>query len=103
MGRKIPYTFITKRNKNKKSFLNRLILHELCDIGLQAIAPRLILEKALRPVEERGTLQTVRKIKTSLAQICGYGLANGVMERDYTLDLKGASMPPQATHPRDYY
>ncbi|APG23909.1 tyrosine-type recombinase/integrase [Syntrophotalea acetylenica] len=57
-----------------------------------------ILEKVLRPIEDRGTLETAHRVRGTLSQIMRYGVACGLCERDATVDLRGALKPIQRKH-----
>jgi hypothetical protein len=80
-GDKFLTTLSQKEKKTKKSFLKRFILPELGNVSLQDITPRLILEKVLRPVEERGALQTVKKINCNSQKSCDHMLESPVTGR----------------------
>lgn len=57
-----------------------------------------ILERVLRPIEERGTLETAHRVRGVLSQVMRYGVACGLCERDATVDLRGALKPIQRKH-----
>jgi integrase len=62
------------------------------------LVAREILEKVLRPIEERGTLETAHRVRGTLSQIMRYGVACGLCERDATVDLRGALKPIRRKH-----
>lgn len=62
------------------------------------LVAREILEKVLRPIEERGTLETAHRVRGTLSQIMRYGVACGLCERDATADLRGALKPILRKH-----
>jgi integrase len=62
------------------------------------LVAREILEKVLRPIEDRGTLETAHRIRGALSQIMRYGVACGLCERDATVDLRGALKPIRRKH-----
>ncbi|MDR1312258.1 MAG: site-specific integrase [Deltaproteobacteria bacterium] len=65
---------------------------------LDRITPPTVLNEVLRPIEAEGKLETLYSVKTILSQIFRYAVANGLMERDFTLDLKGAFPPKKPEH-----
>jgi integrase len=62
------------------------------------LVAREILEKVLRPIEDRGTLETAHRVRGTLSQIMRYGVACGLCERDATVDLRGALKPIRRKH-----
>jgi integrase len=58
----------------------------------------MILELVLRPLEKRGILETVHRVKSLLNQIFQYGLACGQIERNPISDLTGAIPYPVSVH-----
>ncbi len=62
------------------------------------LVAREILEKVLRPIEDRGTLETAYRVRGTLSQIMRYGIACGLCERDATVDLRGALKPIRRKH-----
>jgi len=62
------------------------------------LVAREILEKVLRPIQDRGTLETAHRVRGTLSQIMRYGVACGLCERDATVDLRGALKPIQRKH-----
>jgi integrase len=76
-------------NKNTEKHL----IPQLGHVKLDQISPQLILNTVLRPIEETGHLNLAAKIKGYCGQALRYGVALGVVERDFTQDLKGALTP----------
>ncbi len=56
-------------------------------------------KKVLRPIEDRGTLETAHRVRETLSQIMRYGVACGLCERDPTVDLRGDLKPIRRKHP----
>jgi integrase len=62
------------------------------------ITPQLLLEKVLRPMEKRGIIYSAHRVRTIVSQTLRYGVSCGVVERDSTVDLRGALQPIQRQH-----
>lgn len=54
------------------------------------ITPRDVLDKAVRKIEARGSIDTAHRAKQICGQIFRYAVATGLAERDVTTDLRGA-------------
>jgi hypothetical protein len=78
--------------------LNNKILPVIGSLPMDRITTPLVLEKVLRPIEAEGKLETLYSVKTIMSQIFRYAVAGGLMERDFTLDLKGAFPPKKPVH-----
>lgn len=65
---------------------------------ITALSPKIVLDKVLRPLEERGIVYSAHRVKSIISQILRYGVACGLVERDVTADLKGALKPIQRKH-----
>ncbi|MDR1312586.1 MAG: tyrosine-type recombinase/integrase [Deltaproteobacteria bacterium] len=94
-GKFLPL-LVLKSRKVSSIYLEKFVFPGLGDLRPDAITPRTVLEKVLRPLADRPT--TMGKVKTLLSQIFRYSVANGLMERDFTLDLRGAFPPSQVFH-----
>jgi integrase len=57
---------------------------------VSAIGPRDVLEKAVRKIEARGSIDTAHRAKQICGQVFRYAVAVGLAERDVTSDLRGA-------------
>ena len=57
---------------------------------ISTIKPRDVLEKAVRKIEARGSIDTAHRAKQICGQIFRYAVAGGLAERDVTTDLRGA-------------
>jgi len=76
---------------------------------LQLLAPKIgsrpIMEitppellAALRTVEERGNLETARRMRSFAGRVFRYGIATGRAERDLSSDIRDALTAPKVTH-----
>ncbi|MDR3155447.1 MAG: tyrosine-type recombinase/integrase [Deltaproteobacteria bacterium] len=74
-------------------YLDMLVLPVLKDLKVKDVTPRIILDQILRPVEVTGHVETLYRVKTLLSKIFRFAVAAGLMERDFTLDLRGALTP----------
>ncbi len=59
-------------------------------LPIHTIGPRDILDKAIRKIEARGSIDTAHRAKQICGQIFRYAVAIGLAERDVTADLRGA-------------
>ena len=57
---------------------------------ISELGPRTILEKVLRKVEARGSIDTAHRVLQNCGQAFRYAVAVGLAERDVTADLRGA-------------
>jgi integrase len=57
---------------------------------ISSIKPRDVLDKAVRKIEARGSIDTAHRAKQICGQIFRYAVAVGMAERDVTADLRGA-------------
>ena len=57
---------------------------------ISKIKPRDVLDKAVRKVEARGSIDTAHRAKQICGQVFRYAVAVGLAERDVTADLRGA-------------
>jgi integrase len=64
---------------------------------ISTIGPRDVLA-ALKPMETRGALDSLQRVKQVCGQIFRYAVAAGYAERDVTADLKGALAKPAPGH-----
>jgi integrase len=60
------------------------------DMPINTLGPRDVLNKALRKIEARGSIDTAHRAKQICGRIFRYGVAVGLAERDVTSDLRGA-------------
>ena len=85
----------------KKLHMRRLIKDIFPTIGslpITELTPRTILEKVLRPMENRGVGEMTARVKSIIAQACRYGVACGYLDRDPTTDLTGALKKVERGH-----
>ncbi|SDK03725.1 Integrase [Billgrantia gudaonensis] len=52
----------------------------------------------LRKIEARGYIETAHRVKTLCSQVFRYGISTGRVERDPTVDLRGALKPHKTQH-----
>jgi integrase len=57
---------------------------------ISTIKPRDLLDKSVRKIEARGSIDTAHRAKQICGQIFRYAVAIGLAERDVTTDLRGA-------------
>lgn len=86
-----------KTQKKKLIHLTNYVLPALGRLPVNEITPAVILNKLLRPIEERGRIETAHRTKMMCSQIFRYGVATGQAERDPTQDLRGALTPVNAS------
>lgn len=78
--------------------LNRDVLPVIGDTALSDLSSRTILDKVLRPMEDRGAIDLAHRVRGTLSQILRYGVASGLCDRDFTADLRGALKPIPRKH-----
>jgi integrase len=81
----------------KKRWLLTLADPVIGDIPIANLTAPKILE-ALRAVEARGRLETARRLRIVIGQVCSYAISVGRAESNPTAPLKGAIATPQVTH-----
>jgi integrase len=59
-------------------------------MAITGIKPRDVLDKSIRKIEARGSVDTAHRAKQICGQIFRYAVAIGLAERDITADLRGA-------------
>lgn len=57
---------------------------------ISSVGPRDVLNKVLRKIEARGSIDTAHRTKQICGRVFRYGVAIGLAERDVTSDLRGA-------------
>lgn len=81
----------------KAKWLLRLLSQRIGPRPLAEItAPELLA--ALRVVEERGNLETARRMRSFAGRVFRYGIATGRAERDPSFDIRDALTAPKVTH-----
>jgi integrase len=90
--------YALKEAKRKQYLLNRFILPFIGHLTINQLSPRYILEKVLRPIEDKGILETAYKVKSLLSLIFKYGVAIGQVDRNIIADIAGAIPSPNVTH-----
>lgn len=77
--------------------LERDLFPLLGGIGIEEIkAPKLL--EAIRFIEKRGAYETASRALMLCGQVWRYAVASGIIERDITVDLKGALTPYRGKH-----
>jgi len=84
--------------KKKRILLQAYIYSIIGDLPIREIAPVLILEKVLKPIQVKGLLDTAHRVKMICSQIFRFAVASGQAERDPTQDLRGAMPPLKVRH-----
>lgn len=87
--------------RTRKMIMRRLrrdVFPVIGDTPLTDLSSRLILEKVLRPIEDRTAIDLSHRIRSVLSQILRYGVACGLCDRDLTADLRGALKPIPRKH-----
>ena len=87
-----------KEAARKRYFVKNYIAPPIGELPLGKLTPPLILGKVLRPVEALGYLESAHRVKSVMSQILRYGVGEGFVERDFTLDLRGCLAPVAVTH-----
>ncbi|MDR1609178.1 MAG: tyrosine-type recombinase/integrase [Deltaproteobacteria bacterium] len=80
------------------SLLRAHILPVLNKVNLCDINPQFLLHSIIHPIELQNKIPIANMVKTTCSQILRYGVILGVVDRDYTLDLKGALSSSQTKH-----
>ena len=81
----------TLLEKDVFPFIGKMVITE--------IEPRDVLEKSIRKIEARGSIDTAHRAMQMCGQIFRYAVATGMAERDATADLRGAI----ATIPQSHF
>ena len=79
--------------------LNDDLLSELGNRNIAEIQPLDVLE-VIRKVEQRGAVESAKRILNMASSIFRYGVATSRCYRDSTIDIKGALRPPLPAKPR---
>jgi len=78
--------------------LRRDVFPVIGSTPLSELTPKIILDKVLMPIETRGAVDLVHRIRSTISQILRYGVAKGRCDRDITTDLRGALKPIKHKH-----
>jgi len=78
--------------------LEKDIFPSIGNMPLVEITPKQILDKVLRPMENRGVGDLARRVKSIISQVFKFGVASGYVERDPTIDLAGALKKVEGGH-----
>nr|AGU09916.1 protein of unknown function DUF4102 [uncultured organism] len=68
------------------------IFPDLGSVPIRDITPSLVLS-VLRPIEERGAIETSKRIRQRLSAVFVYGIASGICDTDPAATVKGALRP----------
>jgi integrase len=83
-----------KRKEVTQDRITTLLEHDVFPfigcLPIHTIGPRDVLDKAVRKIEARGSIDTAHRAKQICGQIFRYAVAVGLAERDITADLRGA-------------
>ncbi|WP_296444206.1 tyrosine-type recombinase/integrase [Rhodoferax sp. UBA5149] len=83
-----------KRKDVTQDRITTLLEHDVFpfigSLPIHTIGPRDVLDKAVRKIETRGSIDTAHRAKQICGQIFRYAVAVGLAERDVTADLRGA-------------
>jgi len=83
-----------KRKDVTQDRITTLLEHDVFpfigSLPIHTIGPRDVLDKAVRKIETRGSIDTAHRAKQICGQIFRYAVAVGLAERDITADLRGA-------------
>ncbi len=83
-----------KRKAVTQDRITTLLEHDVFpfigSLPIHTIGPRDVLDKAVRKIEARGSIDTAHRAKQICGQIFRYAVAVGLAERDVTADLRGA-------------
>jgi integrase len=74
------------------------LIPQLGSVKLTLISPQLILKTVLWPIENLGHFNLAARVKNICGQVLRYGVALGVIERDFTQDLKGVLASGKVRH-----
>ena len=72
------------------TLLEHDVFPHIGNLPINTLGPRDVLTKALRKIEDRGSIDTAHRAKQVCGRIFRYGVAVGLAERDVTADLRGA-------------
>ena len=82
------------RKEVTQSRITTLLEHDVFPyigiLPINMLGPRDVLNKALRKIEARGSIDTAHRAKQICGRIFRYAVAVGLAERDVTSDLRGA-------------
>ncbi|WP_321392209.1 integrase arm-type DNA-binding domain-containing protein [uncultured Desulfuromusa sp.] len=87
----------TTKNLHRRR-LEKDIYPAIGEVPITEITPKLVLDKVLRPMENRGVGELTARVKSIISQVFRFGVACGYVERDITTDLTGALKKVQRGH-----
>jgi integrase len=77
--------------------LEQMVFPKLGARPIDEIEPPELLD-VLRPVEDRGHVETARRVNTLCAQVFGFALASGLCRRNPAVDVRSALKTPATRH-----
>jgi integrase len=94
----VARTWLKKTSAKRKDVtqdrITTLLEHDVFpfigNLPIHTVGPRDVLDKAVRKIEARGSIDTAHRAKQICGQIFRYAVAVGLAERDVTADLRGA-------------
>lgn len=95
---KVARTWLTKTASKRAevtqsritTLLEKDVFPFIGHMPISTIKPRDVLDRAVRKIEARGSIDTAHRAKQVCGQIFRYAVAIGLAERDVTTDLRGA-------------
>lgn len=73
------------------------IFPSLGDTSIHDIKPAMVI-KTLKPLAEKGSLESVKRICQRLNEVMTYAVNTGLIEVNYLIGIRHAFQPPKATH-----
>lgn len=86
-----------RTQKKVTAWLNNNVFPSIGEKPISTIGPRDVLA-TLQKLEARGAVDSAHRIKQLCGQVFRFGVATGLVERDVTVDLKGALAVAPRTH-----
>lgn len=83
--------------RSKASRIEKYILPFIGHVPIRDLNAQHILSM-IKTIEKRGTFEISKRVRQHCSQILSYALACGLVERDYTLDIKGAVIKHKVKH-----
>ncbi len=94
---KRQHEWAASSTRTKRIYLEKYILPKIGQRPIADISARELLD-FVRVIEERGTLDTARRVMQMCGQIFMYAIATGTVERNPVPDLRGALKTPVVKH-----
>jgi integrase len=84
--------------KHMNTIFNVHIMPALGHVPVDELTAGMVLEKLLRPIQDRGTRNTATRVRSLLGRVLRFGVATGQVSRDFTVDFRGALAAPITKH-----